>query len=94
MPGKTSRKPDRQESLFHELRDFAVRSGIEVRCEKLPRDFGYRVRSGRCVVRGRKWVILDRTLPARERLELLADELKESPDRALEVPDNLRQFLD
>lgn len=94
MSGETSGKGPRQESLFRELRSFAERCGIEVRCEKLPRDFGYRVRSGGCLVKGRKWVIVDRTLSVRERLDFLADELKQSLDRELEIPANLRTLLD
>ncbi len=94
MSGETSRKGPRQESLFRELRSFAERCGVEVRCEKLPRDFGYRVRSGGCLVKGRKWVIVDRTLSVRDRLDFLADELKQSLDRELEIPANLRALLD
>lgn len=94
MSGETSGKGPRQESLFRELRSFAERCGVEVRCEKLPRDFGYRVRSGGCLVKGRKWVIVDRTLSVRDRLDLLADELKQSLDRESEIPANLRALLD
>lgn len=94
MSGETSRKGPRQESLFRELRSFAERCGIEVRCEKLPRDFGYRVRSGGCLVKGRKWVIVDRTLSVRDRLDFLADEIRQSLDRELEIPANLRALLD
>ena len=94
MSVETSRKGPRQESLFRELRSFAERCGVEVRCEKLPRDFGYRVRSGGCLVKGRKWVIVDRTLSVRDRLDFLADELKQSLDRELEIPANLRALLD
>ena len=94
MSGETSRKGPRQESLFRELRSFAERCGVEVRCEKLPRDFGYRVRSGGCLVKGRKWVIVDRTLSVRDRLDFLADELKQSLDGEPEIPANLRALLD
>lgn len=94
MSGEIAKKGPKQESLFRELRSFAERCGIEVRCEKLPRDFGYRVRSGGCLVKGRKWVIVDRTLSVRDRLEFLADELKQSLDRELEIPASLRALLD
>ena len=102
MARKTSPKDNGQENLFRELRSFAEQCGIEVRCEKLPRevrceklprDFGYRVRSGGCVVRGKKWVIVDRTLPARDRLDLLADELREAVNGELEIPARLQPFL-
>ena len=93
MAGKTPAKDNGQENLFRELRSFAERCGIEVRCEKLSRDLGYRVRSGGCTVRGKKWVIVDRTLPARDRLDLLADELREAVNGELEIPASLRPFL-
>ena len=93
MAGKTSAKNAAQENLFRELRSFAEECGIEVRCEKLSRDFGYRVRSGGCTVNGNKWVIVDRTLPARERLDLLADEIRESVGGQVEIPANLQPFL-
>lgn len=82
-----------QENLFRELRAFAEQCGIEVRCEKLSRDLGYRVRSGSCTVKGRKWVIVDRMLPASDRLDLLADEIRESVGEAVTVPANLQPFL-
>ena len=93
MAGKTSTKNNLQENLFRELRSFAEQCGIEVRCEKLSRDFGYRVRGGGCTVNGNKWVIVDRTLPARERLDLLADEIRESVGRQVEIPANLQPYL-
>lgn len=94
MSGEIAKKGPKQESLFRELRSFAERCGIEVCCEKLPRDFGYRVRSGGCLVKGRKWVIVDRTLSVRDRLDFLADEIKQSLDRELDIPANLRALLD
>lgn len=93
MPGKTSPKDNLQERLFQELRSFAEQCGIEVRCEKLSRDLGYRVRSGGCLVKGKQWVIVDRALPAGDRLDLLADEIKERLDGRLEIPANLQPFL-
>ena len=93
MAGKASAKDNFQENLFRELRSFAERCGIEVRCEKLSRDLGYRVRSGGCTVNGKKWVIVDRTLPARDRLDLLADEIRESVGGQVEIPANLQPYL-
>lgn len=93
MAGRTSAKNAAQENLFRELRTFAEQCGIEVRCEKLSRDYGYRVRSGGCTVMGNKWVIVDRALPARERLDLLVDELRESLGEQVEIPANLQPFF-
>ena len=93
MARKASAKDNLQENLFRELRNFAEQYGIEVRCEKLSRDFGYRVRSGGCTVMGNKWVILDRALPARDRLDLLADELRKSLGEQVKIPANLQPFF-
>ncbi len=93
MARKTSARDNLQERLFQELRGFAAQCGIEVRCEKLSRDLGYRVRSGGCTVKGRKWVIVERTLPARDRLDLLADEIRKSVSADMEIPANIQPFL-
>lgn len=89
----SSAKESVQDRLFQELRSFAERSGIEVRCEKLARDLGYKVRSGGCTVKGKKWVIVDKTLPAGDRLDLLADEVRGAVDEKLEIPANLQPFF-
>lgn len=93
MSGKTSGGENPQEKLFRELQGYAAECGIQVRCERLTRDFGYRVRSGACIVRGKKWVIVDRTLSARDRVDLLADEIKQSMDGRVEMPPNIRALL-
>ena len=93
MSGKTSSGENPQEKLFRELQGYAEECGIQVRCERLTRDFGYRVRSGACIVRGKKWVIVDRTLSARDRVDLLADEIKQSMDGKVEMPPNIRALL-
>ena len=93
MARKTSANDTLQDNLFRELRTFAEQRGIEVRCEKLSRDHGFRVRSGTCTVRGNKWVIVDRALPARERFDFLADELRDSLGEQGEIPANLRPFF-
>ncbi len=93
MPEKTSARENPQEKLFRELRSYAEECGIEVRCERLTRDFGYRVRSGVCTVNGKKWVIVDRSLSARDRLDLLADGIRQSVEGTREIPANLRPLL-
>ncbi len=89
----SSKKATFQEHRFRELRGFAEQCGIEVRCEKLSRDLGYQVRSGGCLVNGKKWVIVDRRLPARDRLDVLADEIRESLSGDVEIPANLQPIL-
>ena len=51
----------------------AERIGLKVREEILLREVGYHVRSGLCRVRGEDVVIIDRHLPASERLQVLLD---------------------
>jgi len=52
---------------------------IEVRTERLLRDIGYRVRSGRCRFKGKEIILIDRDTPISEQIEILASELGESP---------------
>ncbi len=53
----------------------AHRLGIQVREEVLLREVGYHVRSGACRVRGEDVILLDRNLPAADRLQVLIDHL-------------------
>lgn len=50
---------------------------IEVRAERLMREVGYRTHSGRCRLRGKDLLILDRDAPLRDQVEFLAGELEE-----------------
>jgi len=86
-------RENKQEGLFRELKSFAEQAGFEVRCEKLFREVGYRVKSGGCSVNGQKWVILDRSLPPRDRIDLLADEIRDSIPETSEIPSSLHKYL-
>ena len=86
-------RQSKQEGLFKELRRFAEESGFEVRCEKLLREVGYRVRSESCSVNGRRWIILDKNLPAAERIDLLADAICGFIPENLTIPSNLQKYL-
>ena len=68
---------NRNESLFQELIAAAKQLNIVVRTEKLLREVGYRVRSGRCRVKGQDLIIIDRDVPLADRVEFLASELHE-----------------
>jgi hypothetical protein len=50
---------------------------IEVRAEKLLREVGYRVHSGRCRVKGRELVLIDRDAPLSDQIEFLSAILAE-----------------
>jgi hypothetical protein len=57
--------------LLHEAVDAARQLGYEVRQDWLGGDGG-----GHCIVRGRKWLLLDVAQSADEQLEIVADALR------------------
>lgn len=61
----------RDEALCEELQELASRLGVEVREEPLLREVGYHVHSGACRVHGRDLIILERGLPASDRIDVL-----------------------
>jgi hypothetical protein len=71
----------KHESRLEELIGAAKRKNIEVRTEKLLREVGYRTRSGRCRVKGKELILLDRDASVSDQIEFLAMALTEStPD--------------
>lgn len=64
------------ESLLQELIARAKRLDIDVRMEKLLREVGYRVHSGRCRLKGKDLIIIDREAPLGDQVDFLAAELK------------------
>ena len=73
----------KNESRLEELISDAKRKDIEVRTEKLFREVGYRTRSGRCRLKGKDLILLDRDASVSEQIEFLAAALAEAtPDRS------------
>jgi hypothetical protein len=66
---------NRQEARLQTLISKAKGLNIEVRTEKLLREAGYRVHSGRCRFKGQEVIVLDRDAPISEQIEFLANEL-------------------
>lgn len=64
-----------QAALLEELKAAALQVGLQVREERLLREVGYRVRSGRCRLRDAEVIFLDRGLPAGAQIDLMAEEL-------------------
>ena len=73
---------NKQESRLQKLIGAANQMNIEVRTEKLIREVGYRVRSGRCRFKGREIILVDRDTPISEQIEFLSSELAESPGQS------------
>ena len=69
---------NKQEFRLQKLIGAANQMNIEVRTEKLIREVGYRVRSGRCRFKGKEIILIDRDAPISEQIEFLTAELAES----------------
>lgn len=64
-----------QTALLDELKAVAEKVGLRVREERLLREVGYRVRSGRCRLQADELLFIDRTLPVSAQIDVLVDEL-------------------
>lgn len=84
----------RQLALLEELKAAAQRLGFAVREERLLRDVGYHVRSGRCRLRGEQLILLDRALSPRAQVEVLVDELAGCPLDGLYLSPAARALLE
>ncbi len=69
---------NRHESRLQELIGAARQKNIEVRTEKLLREVGYRTHSGRCRVKGKELILLDRDASIGEQIEFLTTALAEA----------------
>ena len=68
---------NRQEARLQDLIVRAKAMNVQVRKEKLLREAGYRVHSGRCRVNGQDVILIDRDVPIGDQIEFLASELAE-----------------
>ena len=75
MTAKFQRETAAQQALLDELKAAAEKLGLQVREERLLREVGYRVRSGRCRLRADEIIFLERGLPASAQIDVLVDEL-------------------
>jgi hypothetical protein len=66
--------------LLREAVDVAKRLGYEVRQDWLGGDGG-----GHCLVRGRKWILLDLAQTADEQLDVVVEALRDEPSAARTV---------
>lgn len=79
----------KQESRLQELIGTAKAMNLQVRAEKLLREAGYRVRSGRCRVKDQELILIDRDVPMSDQIEFLAGELaklQQPNGRSAETP--------
>ncbi len=83
---------NRQEARLQELMVRAKSLNVQVRKEKLLREAGYRVHSGRCRVNGQDVIYIDRDAPIDDQIEFLASELAELQGPAVTVIDPARSL--
>lgn len=83
--GAMAQPKNRQEARLQDLIVSAKRINIEVRTEKLLREAGYRAHSGRCRIRGKDVILIDRDAPIADQIEFLANELTERQKRIAET---------
>jgi len=76
---------NRQEARLQDLIVRAKAMNVHVRKEKLLREAGYRVHSGRCRVNGQDVILIDRDVPIGDQIEFLASELAERRDPPVAV---------
>jgi hypothetical protein len=72
-----SQSKNRQETRLQKLIVTAKELNIQVRTEKLLREAGYRVHSGRCRFKGQEVIVIDRDTPIGDQIEFLTSELAE-----------------
>ena len=75
MAAKSNQPSAAQLALRDELKTAAEKVGLRVREERLLREVGYRVRSGRCRVGVDEILFLERDLPVAAQIDVLVDEL-------------------
>ncbi len=76
---------NKNEFLLQELIAKAKTQNIDVRTEKLLREVGYRVHSGRCRLKGQDLIILDRDASLGDQVDFLAAELRKEKPAATEL---------
>ncbi|MBI2359380.1 MAG: hypothetical protein HYV04_10865 [Deltaproteobacteria bacterium] len=83
----------KNETLLEELIAAAQRLNIQVRTEKLLREVGYRAHSGRCRLKNRNLIIIDRDAPLSEQIDFLAAELSKQASGLDLLPPQVRSRL-
>jgi hypothetical protein len=77
-----ARAKSKEEARLQALISAARERNIEVRMEKLLREVGYRVHSGRCRVNGRELILIDRDAAVSDQVEFLSSALQETNSEA------------
>lgn len=79
--------------LLDQLKEIGARIGLEVREERLVREVGYSVHSGRCRVKGVDVILLDRNVAIGERTDAMLESLAGCDLAEIYVEPELRQLI-
>jgi hypothetical protein len=83
----------KNEALLQELIRTAADLNIDVRTEKLLREVGYRAHSGRCRLKDRELIILDRDAAVADQVDFLAAELSKQESDLERLPPRVRSRI-
>jgi hypothetical protein len=83
-------KPDQ---LYQELKDLAERMQVTVSEENL-KNAGIKVRSGLCIVKGRKWVVIDKHKSLQKKIKILAGHLSLISHEDMYIIPAVRELLE
>jgi len=83
-------KPDQ---LYQELKDLAERMQVTVSEQNL-KTSGIKVRSGLCIVKGRKLFIMDKHKSIHKKIKMLATQLSRIPHEDLYIIPAVRELLE
>lgn len=92
-PGKSGSKTDRGRELLDQLKEIGAKVDLDIREEKLVREVGYTVRSGRCRVNDREVILLDRNASISERTDVLLESLAECDLTEIYLEPEIRRLI-
>jgi hypothetical protein len=89
-PAQKSEKRLREEQTLKALEEVAERLSVQVHYEDM-KAFEFRVQDGCCKLKGESHIYIDRKRTTRERIQILADELRRFDLDAIYIPPLLRE---
>ncbi len=94
MTTRSARKEDRlrDEEIMKALEEVAERLSIQIHYEEM-KAFEFRVEDGSCRVKGETSIFIDRKRPLKEKISILARELKKFDLEDIYIPPLLRERI-
>jgi hypothetical protein len=94
MTSRSTKKEDRlrDEEIMKALEEVAERLSVQIHYEEM-KAFEFRVQDGSCRVKGEPSIFIDRKRPLKEKISILARELKKFDLEDIYVPPLLREKI-